>query len=114
VLEGCRKVGFRLSAGIRSGAIPYSDREVDASSDLSKLIPVWIDESDDEVTCYYENLNNFISWNVLEFIHEHEYSDTYGNSLPYLQQDSRYVQALEYYQNCVAHFKSGNNNEGYS
>mgnify|MGYP003626225662 CR=1 FL=1 len=114
MLKQCREVGFRLIAGFRSGSISQSDREVESSSNLSELFPVWQDDTEEEIFCYYENVSNFIPSNCIQWLEEHDYSKEYGASLPFMEQSARYVEALEVFNSSMSHFSSGKNNEGYS
>ncbi len=77
-------------------------------------MPAWTDEEEYQITLYYENVHNFIPWNVIEFVHEHSYSETYNIALNYLEQDCRYSEAIRRYDEFMSYFSSGSNNEGYS
>jgi hypothetical protein len=101
-------------AGIHTGKAPVIDREISIDSDLSALVPAWVDETEEEVICYYESLSNFIPQVVRDWYDEHSYSKRYNVAIPYLEQDSRYTEALDHYEYFSNHFSNDNNNEGFS
>lgn len=101
-------------AGVHTGKAPVIDREISIDSDLSALVPAWVDETEEEVHCYYENLSNFIPQNVRDWIEEHNYNKRYNTAVPYLMQSNRYTEAIGIYEYFCEYFNANSNNEGYS
>ena len=101
-------------AGIRCGGVPHIDRDIESGSDVSLLIPAWTLELEDRFLLFYERLTNFIPQTVIDWLQEHEYSKEYNVGVPYLQQSSRYIEALEVFKSATTFFSSGGNKEGFS
>jgi len=101
-------------AGVHTGKAPVIDREISIDSDLSALVPAWVDETEEEVFCYYESLSNFIPHNVRDWFEEHIYSKKYNVAEPFLSQSSRYSEALSLYEHFCNYFETNSNNEGFS
>ena len=106
-----------MIGGYHSGAIAVdSDRDIDYENDnLSLMIPLFIDETDEVIYQYYESPKNFIPENVIEFVDEMDFYKTFQGGLKYEDCSCRFIEARSIYEANLARWSQPNsNNGGYS
>lgn len=106
-----------MIGGYHSGAIHVQgDRVIDyENDDLSLMIPLFIDETEDAIYQYYESPKNFIPNNVIEFIDEVEFYKAFQGGLKYDECSARFIEARSIYESSVSRWSQpASNNGGYS
>ena len=79
------------------------------------MTPLYIDETDDEITLYYEHPRNFIPPSVLEWYEEYAYYKEFSVAPDFRDCNLRFLDAKTLYDQFTNYWNTPRvNNEGYS
>lgn len=78
------------------------------------MMPVFVDEEETVIYCYYEHPKNFIPSNCHDWHLEYEYYKDFGGAPSFDECSLRFIEAKHTYEGYLRYWRNRENNEGHS